>query len=243
MREAFIVSTARTPIGKAYRGAFNNTQAQTLAANAIMAAVERAKVDPGQIDDVVMGCAMQQGSTGTNTARQSLLRAGLPTSVAGQTIDRQCASGLMAVAIAAKQIIVDNMNVAIGAGVESISLVQNDHANSFRTRDPWLVEHLPQTYVTMLETAEIVAARYGVSRDAQDAYALQSQHRTAKAQAEGIFDHEIVPVSTSMLVTDKATGATSEKPVTLAKDEGNRPVDHARRPHEIEACLQERHRN
>jgi acetyl-CoA C-acetyltransferase len=222
MREAVIVSTARTPIGKAYRGAFNDTQAQTLAGHALRAAVERAKIDAKEVDDVVMGCAMQQGSTGTNTARQALLRAGMPTSVAGQTIDRQCASGLMAVAIAAKQIVVDHQTIAIGAGVESISLVQNDHANKFRTRDPWLVEHLPTTYVTMLETAEVVAARYGISREAQDEYALKSQQRTAKGQAEGIFDHEIVPISTSMLVTDKVTGETSRKDVTIAKDEGNR---------------------
>ena len=222
MREAVIVSTARTPIGKAYRGAFNNTQSQALAAHALTAAVERAKIDAKEVDDVVMGCAMQQGSTGTNTARQSLLRAGFPTSVAGQTIDRQCASGLMAVAIAAKQIVVDNMAVTIGAGVESISLVQNEHANKFRTRDPWLVEHMPTTYVTMLETAEVVSRRYDISREAQDAYALQSQQRTAKGQAEGLFDHEIVPMTTTMLVTDKATGETSETQVTLAKDEGNR---------------------
>ena len=222
MREAVIVSTARTPIGKAYRGAFNDTQAQTLAAHALKAAVERAKIDAKEVDDVVMGCAMQQGSTGTNTARQSLLRAGMPTSVAGQTIDRQCASGLMAVAIAAKQIVVDLQTIAIGAGVESISLVQNNHANTFRTRDPWLVEHLPATYLSMLETAEIVAKRYGISREAQDEYALQSQRRTAKGQAEGIFDHEIIPVSTTMLVTDKATGETSRQDITISKDEGNR---------------------
>ena len=174
MREAVIVSTARTPIGKAYRGAFNNTHSQTLAGHALKAAVERARIDAKEVEDVVMGCAMQQGSTGTNTARQSLLRAGFPTSVAGQTVDRQCASGLMAVAIAAKQIICDNMQVAIGAGVESISLVQNEHANKFRTRDPWLVEHMPTTYVTMLETAEVVAKRYGIGREAQDEYALHS---------------------------------------------------------------------
>ena len=222
MREAVIVSTARTPIGKAYRGAFNNTQAQTLAGHAIKAAVERAGVDPGEIEDLVMGCAMQQGSTGTNTARQSLLRAGLPTKVAGQTIDRQCASGLMAVSIAAKQIIVDQMDVTIGAGVESISLVQNEHANSYRTRDPWLMDHLPQTYMTMLETAEVVAARYGISREAQDEYALKSQQRTAKAQADNLFEHEIIPVSTTMLLTNRETGETAEKEVTLSKDEGNR---------------------
>jgi len=223
MREAVIVSTARTPIGKAYRGAFNDTQAQTLAARAIEAAVARSGVDPGEIDDVVLGCAVQQGSQGANVARQSLLRAGLPVTVAGQSVDRQCASGLMAVSIAAKQIVVDGMTVAIGGGVESISLAQNEHANRYRVRDPWLVEHLPQTYMTMIETAEIVSERYGVNREAQDAYALQSQQRTAKGQAEGIYADEIVPVTTIMKVADKATGEVSDRQITLDKDEGNRP--------------------
>ena len=223
MREAVIVSTARTPIGKAFRGAFNDTPAQTLAAHAIRAAVERAKVDPAEIEDVTMGCASQQGAQGMNVARQALLRAGLPMSVAGQTIDRQCASGLMGVAITAKQIIVDGMQVALGGGVESISLVQNEHANRFRAADPWLVEHIPQTYMTMIETAEIVADRYGISREAQDEYALKSQQRTAKGQAEGVYADEIVPVTTTMKVADKATGAVSDREITLSKDEGNRP--------------------
>ena len=223
MREAVIVSTARTPIGKAYRGVFNNTQAQALAGHAIKHAVERAGVDPGEIEDVVMGAGRQQGSQATNIGRQAALRAGLPTKVAGQTIDRQCASGLMAVATAAKQIMVDGMTVAIGAGVESITLVQNEHANTFRTRDPWLVEHLPQTYMLMLETAEIVSARYGISREAQDEYSLLSQQRTAKGQAEGIFDHEVVPMTVIQTVTDKATGEISEREVHVTKDEGNRP--------------------
>ncbi len=223
MREAVIVSTARTPIGKAYRGAFNNTQAQTLASHAISAAIDRAKIDPVEIEDLVMGTAMQQGSTGANFARQALLRAGVPTSVAGQTVDRQCASGLMAVAIAAKQIIVDNMQIAVGAGCESISLVQNQHANTYRARDPWLIEHLPQTYMTMLETAEVVSRRYTISREAQDEYALKSQQRTASAQADGRFKDEIIPITATMLVTDKATEVTSDKQITLDKDEGNRP--------------------
>ncbi len=223
MREAVIVSTARTPIGKAYRGAFNNTQAQELTAHAITHAVKRAGIDPGEVEDVVIGCAMQQGTTGGNTARQSLLRAGLPITVAGQTMDRQCASGLMAIATAAKQIITDGMQIAIGGGVESISLVQNDKFNVFRATDPWLVKNMPQIYMSMLETAEIVAEKYGVSREAQDAYSLQSQQRTAKAQAEGRFNAEIVPMTAVMTVTDKATGATSEKEVTLKLDEGNRP--------------------
>jgi len=223
MREAVIVATARTPIGKAYRGALNNTPAPTLGGHAIAQAVARAGVDPGEIDDVILGAALQQGSQGGNVARQSALRAGLPVTVAGMSVDRQCASGLMAVAIAAKEIVDDAMTVTIGGGVESISLVQNEHLNRFRAADPWLVEHTPQIYMSMLETAEIVADRYGVSREAQDAYALQSQQRTAKGQAAGIFDDEIAPITTVMTVVDKATGATSERDVTLSKDEGNRP--------------------
>ena len=222
MREAVIVSTARTPIGKAFRGAFNDTPAQTLGAHAIRAAVERAKVDPGEIEDVTMGCASQQGAQGMNVARQSLLRAGLPMSVPGQTIDRQCASGLMGVAIAAKQIIVDGMQVAIGAGAESISLVQNEQMNRHRVTDPWLVEHIPQTYMTMIETAEIVADRYGISREAQDEYALRSQQRTAKGQTKGIYSEEITPITTTMKVADKATGQVSDREITISKDEGNR---------------------
>ncbi|MDW3684662.1 acetyl-CoA C-acyltransferase [Cupriavidus sp. CV2] len=223
MREAVIVSTARTPIGKAHRGAFNNTQAQELGAHAIAHAVQRAGIDPAEIADVILGCAVQQGSTGGNVARQALLRAGLPVTVSGMSIDRQCASGLMAIATAAKQIIVDGMQAAVGGGLESISLVQNDKINRYRAQDPQLVRTLPQIYMTMLETAEIVAQRYGVSREAQDAYSLQSQQRTAAAQEAGRFDAEIVPITTTMLVTDKVSGAVSEKQVTLAKDEGNRP--------------------
>ncbi|MCP3024219.1 acetyl-CoA C-acyltransferase [Cupriavidus basilensis] len=223
MREAVIVSTARTPIGKAHRGAFNNTQAQELGAHAISHAVQRAGIDPAEIADVILGCAVQQGSTGGNVARQALLRAGLPVTVPGMSMDRQCASGLMAIATAAKQIIVDGMQVAVGGGLESISLVQNDKINRYRAQDPQLVRTLPQIYMTMLETAEIVAQRYGVSREAQDAYSLQSQQRTAAAQQAGRFDAEIVPITTTMLVTDKASGAVSEKQVTLDKDEGNRP--------------------
>jgi acetyl-CoA C-acetyltransferase len=223
MREAVIVSTARTPIGKAYRGAFNNTQGQELAGHAIAQAVQRAGVDPAEIEDVILGCALQQGSTGGNVARQALLRAGLPVTVSGMTIDRQCSSGLMAIATAAKQIITDGMQVAIGGGVESISLVQNDKMNRFRAGDPWLIKHIPQIYMTMIETAEIVAERYGVSREAQDQYSLQSQQRTATAQAEGRYDAEIAPLTSIMTLTDKETGATSEKEVTLKLDEGNRP--------------------
>jgi len=223
MREAVIVSVARTPIGRAYRGSFNDTQGQALAAHAISAAVERAGIDPAEIDDVVMGCALQQGSTGFNVARQAALRAGFPVSVPGMTVDRQCGSGLMAIAAAAKQIVVDGMAVAVAGGVESVSLVQNDKANQYRVIDPWLNDHVPQLYMSMLETAEIVADRYGVSREAQDEYAWSSQMRTAEAQREGRFDAEIVPVDTEILMTDRATGETTRKAVRIAQDEGNRP--------------------
>ena len=223
MREAVIVSTARTPIGKAYRGAFNDTQGQALGAHAVRHAVERAGVDPAEVDDVLMGCALQQGSTGFNTARQAALKAGLPTSVAAMTIDRQCGSGLMAIASAAKQIAYDGQTIAVAGGVESVSLVQNAHMNNHRAGDPELIETLPSIYISMIETAEIVADRYGVSREAQDEYALQSQQRTGQAQAEGRYQAEIVPMSAVMQVTDKATGETTTREVTLAADEGNRP--------------------
>ena len=222
MREAVIVSTARTPIGRAYRGAFNDTQAQQLGAHAVRHAVARAGVEGEAIQDVIMGAALQQGSTGTNVARQVALAAGLPVSVAGMSLDRQCASGLMGIATAAKQVIVDGQKVAVGGGLESISLVQNQNMNLSRGKDEALLKQVPHMYMSMLETAEIVAARYGISRDAQDEYALQSQQRTAAAQAAGRFDAEIVPMTTTMLVMDKATGQTSSQEVTLSRDEGNR---------------------
>jgi acetyl-CoA C-acetyltransferase len=222
MREAVIVSTARTPIGKAYRGAFNDTHAQTLGGHVISHALERAHVEGGEVDDVVMGAALQQGSTGGNIARQCALRAGLPTSVAGMSIDRQCASGLMAIATAAKEIVADGMSIAVGGGLESISLVQNDKMNRYRAMDPWLADHRDDLYMSMLETAEIVAARYQISRERQDEYGLQSQLRTAAAQSAGRFDAEIVPLPSVMKVVDKATGAVSEKSVTLKHDEGVR---------------------
>ena len=223
MREAVIVSTARTPIGRAYRGAFNDTQAQELIGHAVRHAVERAGVEGEQIEDVVIGAALQQGSTAMNIGRQAALRAGLPVSVAGMSVDRQCASGLMAIATAAKQVILDGQQVAVGGGVDSISLVQNEHMNTYRAQDPWLVEHVPATYMSMLETAEVVARRYGISREAQDEYALESQRRTAAAQEAGAFDDEIVPLPSTMLTKDKATGEVGSQQVTLTKDEGNRP--------------------
>jgi acetyl-CoA C-acetyltransferase len=205
MREAVIVSTARTPIGKAYRGAFNDTPGQQLAGHVISHAVRRAGIDGGEVEDVILGCAMQQGSTGTNVARQGLLRAGLPDTVPGMTIDRQCSSGLMAIATAAKQIVSDGMQIVVGGGVESISLVQNGHMNNHRAADPWLTEHQPSIYLPMLQTAEIVAERYRISRERQDEFALLSQSRTAAAQAAGRFDAEIVALG------------------QLTRDEGNRP--------------------
>ena len=224
MREAVIVSVARTPIGKAYRGAFNDTQGQALGGHAIAEAVKRAGIDPGSIEDVIMGCALQQGSTGGNVARQAAMRAGLPVTVSGMTIDRQCSSGLMAIATAAKQIVHDGMNVAVGGGLESISLVQNDKMNRFRGADPYLVKNLPQLYISMLETAEIVAERYKVSREAQDEFSLQSQQRTAKAQTDGRYDAEIAPLTTTMqVIVNKETGETQPKEITIKLDEGNRP--------------------
>ncbi len=220
MRSAVIVSTARTPIGRAYRGAFNNLPSPTLASHAIKAAVERAKLDGGDVDDVVWGAALQQGHQAGNIARTALLRAGLPTSVAGMSLDRQCASGLMAIATAAKEIVVDNVAVAIGGGVDSISLVQTPKMNI--APDPQLVAMHKDIYMPMLQTAEVVAKRYGISREAMDEYSLQSQQRTAAAQAAGRFDDEIVPVSATMAVVDKETKEVSHKDVTLSKDEGNR---------------------
>jgi len=191
MREAVIVSTARTPIGKAYRGSFNNTSGQHLAAHAISGALAKSGVDGAEVEDVVLGCAQPEGTTGFNVARQAVLRAGLPVTVPGMTVDRQCASGMMAISIAAKEILVDGLTIAVGGGVESISLVQNEHRNTYRAVDPWLMEHLPDTYLPMLHTAENVAQRYGISRERQDEYSLRSQQRTAAAQAKGVFAEEI----------------------------------------------------
>lgn len=224
MREAVIVSTARTPIGRAYRGAFNNTQGQELAGHAIAAAVERAGLDGSEVEEVIFGCAMQEGSTGLNVARQGALRAGLPVSVPGMSVDRQCASGLMAIATAAKEIIVDGLQIAVGGGVESISLVQNEHHNTYRTTDPWLreKENGHDIYMPMLNTAEIVAERYNITREQQDAYALESQRRTAAAQEAGYFDEEIAPFTATKLVAGE-DGQPVEQEVTLRLDEGNRP--------------------
>ncbi|WP_319530498.1 acetyl-CoA C-acyltransferase [uncultured Cohaesibacter sp.] len=220
MRQAVIVSTARTPIGKAYRGAFNNLEGPSLGAHAVKAAIERADLEGDAIEELVFGSALTQGSTGINVARHIVMAAGLPNSVAGSTIDRQCASGLNAIAIAANMIVADGVDVAVAGGLDSISLVQNKQWNDYRYRDP----NVPDSYyLSMIETAEIVAERYGISRADQDAYALQSQQRTAAAQASGLFADEIVPHTATKLVTDKATGETSKESVTLEKDECNRP--------------------
>ena len=223
MREAVIVSTARTPIGKAFKGAFNDTQAQTLAGHAISEAVKRSGVAKEEIDDVVLGAASQQGTQQGNIARQALLRAGLPVSVAGMSLDRQCASGMMAIATAAKEIIDDGMKITVGGGVESVSLTRNEHFRTDRARDPWFETYLPTLYMTMIETAENVAQRYGISREAQDEYSYQSQMRTANAQGAGLLDTEIVPLKSQMKIKDKETGNITTKEVTLEKDEGNRP--------------------
>src|SRR5919202_103214 len=220
LRDAVIVSTARTGIGKAYRGAFNATPSPTLAAHPIRAAIERAKVELGEIDDVIIGAALQQGVQ-TTIGRTAALRSGLPVTVSGMSIDRQCASGLMAIATAAKQIIVDRMDVMVAGGVESISLVQTPEMRL--GPDPELLSMDNGVSMPMIQTAEVVGKRYTVSRDRQDEYALRSQQLTAKAQAEGKFDDEIVPASVKMKVTDKATGETTIQEVTLTRDEGNRP--------------------
>lgn len=235
MRSAVIVSTARTPIGRAYRGAFNNLPAQSLGAKSVEAAVQRAGIEGAQVDDVIIGAALQQGHQSTNVARQIALRAGLPVSVAGMTVDRQCASGLMAIATAAKQIVVDNMDVVVGGGVESISLVQTPQMRI--APDPELLAMHKDVYMPMLQTAETVSKRYGISREAQDEYGLQSQQRTAAAQAAGKFDDEIVPVTATMNVVDKATKEVSQKEVTLSKDEGNRPDTSAEGLASLQAVL------
>jgi len=220
MRDAVIVSTARTPIGRAYRGAFNTTPAPTLAAHAMRAAIERAGIEGGQIDDCLLGAALPQGYQHT-IGRTAALRAGLPVSVPGMTLDRQCSSGLMAIATAAKQIIVDRMDVVLAGGVESISMVQTDALRI--DMDAELVAMQADTFMPMIDTAEIVSKRYRISRKRQDEYALQSQQRTAAAQDAGRFDAEIIPVTTVMNLIDKASGETSQCEVTLTKDEGNRP--------------------
>ncbi len=223
MREAVIVSTARTPIGKAYRGAFNNTEAPTLGGHAVRHAVERAGLDPAEVEDVMMGCALPQGSQGANIARQIALAAGSPVTTAGMTVDRQCSSGMMAIALAAKTIIADGVDIMVGGGLESVSLVQNEHMNMYRAADPRLLAVHKHIHMPMIDTAEVVADRYNISREAQDEYALQSQQRTAAGQEAGKFDDEIVPLASNKGVMDRETKEISFEDVVLEKDEGNRP--------------------
>lgn len=224
MREAVIVSTARTPIGRAFRGAFNNVKSPTLMGHAIRHAVQHAGVEPAEIEDVVIGSVLTAGTAGMNIARNAALVAGLPYSVAAQTMDRQCASGLMAVATAAKQVIVDGMDVVVAGGQENISAVQEPYFEWVqREKDEQVIARAQHAYMPMLHTAEFVARKYGISRDAQDHYTLESQRRTAEAQAAGRFDDEIVATSATMAVVDKVTRAVSYKEVTLSRDEGNRP--------------------
>ncbi|MFK7855465.1 MAG: acetyl-CoA C-acyltransferase [Granulosicoccus sp.] len=224
MKDAVIVSTARTPIGMAFKGALNNTKSPTMMGHAISHAVDRAGIDPAEIEDVIIGTVLTAGTAGMNVARLSSLAAGLPLSVAGQTIDRQCSSGMMAIATAAKQIIIDGQDVAVAGGQDNISAVQNTYMKWVADEiDSTVVAHAQHAYMPMLQTAENVVNTYSISRQAQDEYALSSQQRTARAQEAGAFDDEIVPISTIKLVKDKQSGAISEQEVTLAKDEGNRP--------------------
>jgi acetyl-CoA C-acetyltransferase len=223
MVDAVIVSTARTPIGKAFRGAFNLTGGAALGGHVVREAMMRARLDGSEVEDVILGCAMPQGATGGNIARQAAIRAGLPVSVAAMTVNRFCSSGLQAIALAAQRVIVDRVPVAIGGGLESVSLVQGAGGLPLEP-DPWIAEHKPELYLPMIDTAEIVARRYGISREAQDDYALESQRRTAAAgQKAGRFDAELAPLTAVKKLVDKATGATSEETVTLTRDEGNRP--------------------
>jgi acetyl-CoA C-acetyltransferase len=223
MADAVIVSTARTPIGKAYRGAFNNTHGATLAGHVISHAIQRAGLEPGEIEDVIMGCAMPEGATGQNIARQAALRAGCPVTTAGVTVNRFCSSGLQAISIAAQRVLVDRVPIVVAGGLESISLVQNEHQNKHRIREAWIDQHKPELYMSMIETAEVVARRYYITREAQDEYALASQQRTAAAQKAGRLETEIVPITTRKLVEDKVTKDVREEEVTLRQDEGNRP--------------------
>ncbi|WP_340148409.1 acetyl-CoA C-acyltransferase [uncultured Sneathiella sp.] len=223
MADAVIVSTARTPIGKAYRGAFNNTHGADMGGHVIKHAVERAGVDPAEVEDVIFGVANPEGATGGNIARQALLRAGLPVTSSGTTVNRFCSSGLQTISMAAQRVIVDKVPVMAAGGMDSISLVQNEHMNRYRAQNEWLLEHKPSIYDPMLKTAETVATRYGITREAMDEYSYQSQMRTAAAQEAGRFDQEIVPMTTIKVMENKETGETLHEEVTLTQDEGNRP--------------------
>ncbi|MEE9099111.1 acetyl-CoA C-acyltransferase [Pseudomonas nitroreducens] len=222
MREAVIVSTARTAIGKAFRGAFNDTEAPAMGGAVVAEVVRRAGVEPGEVEDVIMGAAAQQGTQAYNLGRLCAIAGGLPSSVAGMAVERQCASGLMSIAIAAKSIACNELDIAVAGGLESISLVQNKHKNAYRNQSQIVLERDPAAYIPMIETAEIVAARYGISREAQDAYSLRSQQRTAAAQRDGLFADEILPMRAQRLVVDKATGESRHEAVLIDRDECNR---------------------
>ena len=222
MREAVIVSTARTPLTKSHRGEFNQTPGATLAAFALRAAVDRAGIDPALIEDAILGCGYPEGTTGRNIARQAIVRAGLPITIAGTTVNRFCASGLQAIAMAAGRIVAEGVPAMIAGGVESISLMQT-RGDPQAGVDPWIAEHKPQMYLSMIETADIVAARYGIGREAQDRFSVESQAKTARAQQDGRFDAEIVPCTTTMAVTDKQSGAVTLQEVTARVDNCNRP--------------------
>lgn len=222
MTDAVIVSTARTPIGKAFRGAFNKTHGATLTGHVIRHAVERAGVAPEEVEDVIIGCGYPEGATGKNIARLSAYRGGLPVTTSGTTVNRFCASGLQAIAMAAQRVVMDKVPVMIAGGVESVSLVQPS-LNTKHVEEDWLMQNKPDIWMAMIDTADTVAKRYGVSREAQDEYAVLSQHRTAAAQEAGLFDDEIVPLTTTKDIKDKETGEVSTQEVTLEKDEGNRP--------------------
>ena len=223
MREAVIVSTARTPIGKAYRGAFNNTHGADLGGHVIRHAVERAGVDPEEVEDVILGCGGPEGATGFNIGRQAVIRAGLPTSAAGAVISRDCSSGMQAIATAAHRVIVDRVPIMVAGGLESISLVGRDQRNMSHAQNEWLAENKPSIYDSMLETSEVVAERYQISREAQDQFAFESQQKTAAGQEAGRFDDEIVPLPSIKKIVDKETEEVTYEEVTLTKDEGNRP--------------------
>ena len=223
MNEAVIVSTARTPIGKAYKGAFNNTHGATLAGHAVRKAIEVSGVDPSTVEDCLMGCAMPEGATGGNIARQIAIRGGLPVTTAGATINRFCSSGMQAITMAAQRIMSNELDVCVAGGLESISLVQNEHQNNFMAQEDWINKNKPELYYTMIQTAEVVSQRYNISRDTQDEYGLQSQQRMANAQNSGFLDKEIFPLETVKLVKNKDTNEISQEKVCLEKDEGNRP--------------------
>ena len=223
MNEAVIVSTARTPIGKAYKGAFNNTHGATLAGHAVKKAMEVSGVDPSTVEDCLMGCAMPEGATGGNIARQIAIRGGLPVTTAGATINRFCSSGMQAITMAAQRIMSNELDICVAGGLESISLVQNEHQNNFMAQEDWINKNKPELYYTMIQTAEVVSQRYNISRDIQDEYGLQSQQRMANAQNSGFLDKEIFPLETIKLVKNKDTNEVSQEKVCLEKDEGNRP--------------------